>query len=120
MQQMTRFDDQVAVFTGGGRRLGKAYAGIVPDKSFTKMSSDDLSLLLDVHLKGTFFATQSAFKAKDCGYERILFTALGSDLWGNYGQANYAAAKMGDDTEYEVPADASGVCSFITASVATG
>lgn len=71
-------------------------AGILRDKSFLKMSAEDFDVLLDVHLRGAFFVTQPAFNVmKDRGYGRILFTASGAGLWGNFGQANYAAAKMG-------------------------
>ena len=71
-------------------------AGILRDKSFANMSEDELSLILDVHLKGTFFVTQPAFKVmKDNNYGRIVNVASPSGLFGNFGQANYGAAKMG-------------------------
>ena len=71
-------------------------AGILRDKSFANMSEDELSLILDVHLKGTFFVTQPAFKVmKENNYGRIVNVASPSGLFGNFGQANYGAAKMG-------------------------
>lgn len=71
-------------------------AGILRDKSFGKMSPADFDLLLDVHLKGSFLVSKAAFaQMKKQNYGRILFTASGAGLWGNFGQANYAAAKMG-------------------------
>ncbi|MBU2512418.1 SDR family oxidoreductase [bacterium] len=71
-------------------------AGILRDKSIVKMSKDEWDLVLAVHLNGAFFVTQPAFKLmKENAYGRIINTASGAGLYGNFGQANYAAAKMG-------------------------
>jgi NAD(P)-dependent dehydrogenase (short-subunit alcohol dehydrogenase family) len=71
-------------------------AGILRDKSFAKMTWEDLDLVLDVHLRGAFYVSQPAFKVmKDNGYGRFVFTSSNSGIFGNFGQANYAAAKMG-------------------------
>lgn len=71
-------------------------AGILRDKSLVKMSSDEFEMVLDVHLRGAFYLTQSAFRLmKAAGYGRIVNTASGAGLYGNFGQANYACAKMG-------------------------
>ena len=71
-------------------------AGILRDRSLPKLSSADFDALLDVHLRGAFHVTQPAFVAmKAAGYGRVVFTASGAGLFGNFGQANYAAAKMG-------------------------
>ncbi len=71
-------------------------AGILRDKSFAKMSWDDLHAVLDVHLKGAFYVSQPAFKVmKDNGYGRFVFTASNAGVFGNFGQSNYGAAKMG-------------------------
>jgi NAD(P)-dependent dehydrogenase (short-subunit alcohol dehydrogenase family) len=71
-------------------------AGILRDKSFAKMSWEDLDLVLDVHLKGAFYVSQPAFKVmKEKGYGRFVFTSSNSGVFGNFGQANYGAAKMG-------------------------
>jgi NAD(P)-dependent dehydrogenase (short-subunit alcohol dehydrogenase family) len=71
-------------------------AGILRDKSFSNMSFDDVHAVLDVHLKGAFYVTQPAFKAmKGAGYGRLVFTASNAGVFGNFGQANYGAAKMG-------------------------
>jgi len=71
-------------------------AGILRDRSFVKMSPEEIESVLDVHLRGAFFATQPAFRAmKENGYGRILFTASAAGVFGNFGQANYGAAKMG-------------------------
>jgi NAD(P)-dependent dehydrogenase (short-subunit alcohol dehydrogenase family) len=71
-------------------------AGILRDKTFAKLAPEDLEIVLDVHLKGAFFVTQPAFRnMKENGYGRILFTASGAGVFGNFGQTNYGAAKMG-------------------------
>ncbi len=71
-------------------------AGIVRDRSFAKMVPEEVEAVLDVHLRGAFHVTQPAFAAmREQGYGRILFVTSGSGLFGNFGQANYAAAKMG-------------------------
>ena len=71
-------------------------AGILRDKSFTKLEPANLEIVLDVHLKGAFFVSQPAFRAmKDNGYGRFVFTSSGAGIFGNFGQSNYGAAKMG-------------------------
>lgn len=71
-------------------------AGILRDKSFLKLTPEDVQDVLDVHLKGAFFVGQPAFEAmKEQGYGRMVFTASASGLFGNFGQANYGAAKTG-------------------------
>ncbi len=71
-------------------------AGILRDKTFAKLPSEDLEIILDVHLKGAFFVSQPAFRAmKEQGYGRFVFTASAAGIFGNFGQTNYGAAKMG-------------------------
>jgi NAD(P)-dependent dehydrogenase (short-subunit alcohol dehydrogenase family) len=71
-------------------------AGILRDKSFVKLSPEELGVVLDVHLKGAFYVSQPAFRVmKEKGYGRLLFTASGAGIFGNFGQTNYGAAKMG-------------------------
>jgi NAD(P)-dependent dehydrogenase (short-subunit alcohol dehydrogenase family) len=71
-------------------------AGILRDKTFVKMSVEEINLVLDVHLRGAFYVTQPAFQVmKDKGYGRIVFTSSGAGIFGNFGQTNYGAAKMG-------------------------
>lgn len=71
-------------------------AGILRDSSLVKMSAANFDILIDVHLKGAFYVTQPAFKImKENNYGRIVNTASAAGLFGNFGQANYAAAKMG-------------------------
>ena len=70
-------------------------AGILRDKSFVKMEWDDLKAVIDVHLMGAFYVSRPAFKVmKENGYGRFIFTASNA-TFGNFGQTNYAAAKMG-------------------------
>jgi NAD(P)-dependent dehydrogenase (short-subunit alcohol dehydrogenase family) len=71
-------------------------AGILRDKTFAKLAPEDLEIVLDVHLKGAFYVSQPAFRAmKEQNYGRLLFTASGAGIFGNFGQSNYGAAKMG-------------------------
>jgi NAD(P)-dependent dehydrogenase (short-subunit alcohol dehydrogenase family) len=71
-------------------------AGILRDKSFAKMTEEEMTLVLDVHLRGAFYVSQPAFRAmKDRNYGRFVHTASAAGVFGNFGQANYGAAKMG-------------------------
>ena len=71
-------------------------AGILRDKTFAKLEPSDLEAVIDVHLKGAFFVTQPAFRVmKEQNYGRIVFAASGAGIFGNFGQSNYGAAKMG-------------------------
>ena len=71
-------------------------AGILRDKSFVKMTPEEIEAVLTVHLRGAFFVSQPAFREmKGQGYGRLLFTTSAAGLFGNFGQTNYSAAKMG-------------------------
>lgn len=71
-------------------------AGVLRDKSFVKMTPEDFNLVLSVHLKGAYHVSQPAFRhMKENGYGRLIFAASGAGLFGNFGQSNYGAAKMG-------------------------
>ena len=71
-------------------------AGILRDKSFQNMDPDQLEPVLDVHLKGAFFVTRPAWKVmREQAYGRIVNTSSEAGIFGNYGQSNYGAAKMG-------------------------
>jgi len=72
-------------------------AGILRDRTLLNMSQDELDRVLDVHLRGTFFCTQAvARQMKVQGHGgRIVNTTSLSGMLGNFGQANYAAAKAG-------------------------
>ena len=72
-------------------------AGVLRDRTLLNMSQAELDLVLDVHLRGTFFCTQAVarqFKIQGRG-GRIINTTSLSGMLGNYGQSNYAAAKAG-------------------------
>ena len=70
-------------------------AGILRDKSFSKMSLDDFRNVIDVHLMGSVHCTKAVWNhMKDQGYGRIVLTTSSSGLYGNFGQANYGAAKL--------------------------
>ncbi|ESQ92766.1 3-hydroxyacyl-CoA dehydrogenase [Asticcacaulis sp. AC460] len=71
-------------------------AGILRDKSFAKMTLDDFRLVLDVHVMGAVICTKAVWDImREQRYGRIVMTTSSSGLYGNFGQANYAAAKMG-------------------------
>ncbi len=71
-------------------------AGIIRDKSFVKMSLDDFEEVLRVHLLGAVYITKAAFPfMQNANYGRILLTTSAAGLYGNFGQTNYAAAKLG-------------------------
>jgi NAD(P)-dependent dehydrogenase (short-subunit alcohol dehydrogenase family) len=71
-------------------------AGILRDKSFHNLTADLVVPVLDVHLKGAFFVTRPAWPhMREQGYGRVVNTASASGIFGNFGQANYGAAKMG-------------------------
>jgi NAD(P)-dependent dehydrogenase (short-subunit alcohol dehydrogenase family)/acyl dehydratase len=71
-------------------------AGILRDVSFQKMSLDDWKLILNVHLHGSFRVTHAAWPVmRDKGYGRVIFTTSAAGIYGNFGQANYSAAKLG-------------------------
>ncbi len=71
-------------------------AGILRDRSYANMTPEEIRAVLEVHLEGGFNVSQPAFQVmKEKGYGRFVFATSGSGLFGNFGQANYAAAKMG-------------------------
>ncbi len=71
-------------------------AGILRDKSFHNMEPDLMNPVFDVHLKGAFHVTQPAWvRMREQGYGRIISTSSAAGLFGNFGQTNYGAAKMG-------------------------
>ena len=71
-------------------------AGILRDKMFTRMNLDDFEAVVGVHLLGTAYVTRAAFPVmRKQSYGRIVMTTSAAGLFGNLGQANYAAAKLG-------------------------
>jgi NAD(P)-dependent dehydrogenase (short-subunit alcohol dehydrogenase family) len=70
-------------------------AGILRDKSFSKMTLDDFRLVMDVHVMGSVNCTKAVWeRMREQQYGRIIMTSSSSGLYGNFGQANYSAAKM--------------------------
>ncbi len=70
-------------------------AGILRDKSFSKMSIDDFKLVMDVHVMGSVNCSKAVWEImKEQKYGRIVMTTSSSGLYGNFGQSNYGAAKM--------------------------
>ncbi len=69
-------------------------AGILRDKSFAKMEIADFEKVVGVHLMGSAICTKAVWSGmRDRGYGRIVFTSSASGIYGNFGQANYGAAK---------------------------
>jgi NAD(P)-dependent dehydrogenase (short-subunit alcohol dehydrogenase family) len=82
--------------TWGGVHILINNAGILRDKSFAKMGMDDFRAVVDVHLIGSANATHAVWELmRGQAYGRILMTASSTGLYGNFGQANYGAAKLG-------------------------
>jgi 3-hydroxy-3-methylglutaryl CoA synthase/NAD(P)-dependent dehydrogenase (short-subunit alcohol dehydrogenase family)/putative sterol carrier protein len=71
-------------------------AGILRDKSFVKMEPENWKAVQDVHLHGAYNVTRPAMAVmRENGYGRIVMTTSAAGLYGNFGQTNYSAAKMG-------------------------
>ena len=71
-------------------------AGILRDKSFSKMTMEDFTLVTDIHLMGSVKPTKMVWEImKEQNYGRILVTTSSTGLYGNFGQSNYGAAKLG-------------------------
>jgi len=71
-------------------------AGILRDRSFAKMEMDDFRLVVEVHLVGAAICSKAVWSImREQRFGRIVMTTSSSGLYGNFGQANYAAAKMG-------------------------
>ena len=70
-------------------------AGVLRDRSFAKMDLDDFRFVMDVHVMGAVNCTKAVWDPmRDANYGRIVMTTSSSGLYGNFGQANYGAAKM--------------------------
>ncbi|XP_032801144.1 peroxisomal multifunctional enzyme type 2 [Petromyzon marinus] len=71
-------------------------AGILRDRTFPRISDQDWDIIQRVHLRGSFLVTRAAWNhMKNQKYGRIIMTSSSSGIYGNFGQANYSAAKMG-------------------------
>jgi NAD(P)-dependent dehydrogenase (short-subunit alcohol dehydrogenase family) len=87
---------KTAVDTFGRVDIVVNNAGILRDKSFHNMSPDLMNPVFDVHLKGAFHVTQPAWVLmREQGYGRIISTSSAAGIFGNFGQTNYGAAKLG-------------------------
>ncbi len=87
-------DDAVSAF--GTIDILVNHAGILRDKTFKNMTLDDWDIVMNVHLNGTAYVTHAAWPIMYAkAYGRIVFTSSTSGIFGNFGQANYGAAKMG-------------------------
>lgn len=85
-----------AAMKWGSVDLMVANAGILRDKSFGKMEPEDFAKVIAVHLTGTFNCCKAVWDGmRERNYGRIVLTTSSSGLFGNFGQANYAAAKAG-------------------------
>lgn len=71
-------------------------AGILRDRSFAKITTDDFRKVLEVHLMGSVNCTRAVWPhMAEAGYGRILMTTSTSGIYGNFGQSNYGSAKSG-------------------------
>jgi NAD(P)-dependent dehydrogenase (short-subunit alcohol dehydrogenase family) len=98
---VTDFEQVEALVASAKDRWGGVHilinnAGILRDKSFAKMSMDDFRLVVDVHLIGSANCSKAVWDTmREQNYGRILMTSSSTGLFGNFGQANYGAAKLG-------------------------
>lgn len=80
----------------GGVHILINNAGVLRDKTFVKMEPADFEFVVKVHLTGSAFATKACWETfREQAYGRVLMTASSTGLFGNFGQANYGAAKLG-------------------------
>ncbi|HWU24931.1 MAG TPA: SDR family oxidoreductase [Rhizomicrobium sp.] len=87
---------QTALDTFGTIDVVVNNAGILRDSSFHKMSEEDWNIVIRVHLTGAEAVTRAAWPImRDKTYGRVVMTASSSGIYGNFGQANYSAAKLG-------------------------
>ena len=98
---VTEYDHMVELVTKTKEKWGGVHvlinnAGVLRDKSFAKMEPADFKFVVDVHLIGSANVTKAVWETmREQNYGRILMTASSTGLYGNFGQANYGAAKLG-------------------------
>jgi NAD(P)-dependent dehydrogenase (short-subunit alcohol dehydrogenase family) len=98
---VTDFAQVEAMVAAARQRWGRVdilinNAGILRDKSFAKMTMDDFRTVVDVHLIGSANCAKAVWETmREQAYGRILMTSSSTGLYGNFGQANYGAAKLG-------------------------
>src|SRR5690349_13158783 len=96
---ITRLDQVEAMVAEAKSKWGRVdilinNAGILRDKTFAKMSMEDFKKVVDVHLFGTANCTKAVWETmREQNYGRIMLTSSASGIYGNFGQANYGAAK---------------------------
>jgi NAD(P)-dependent dehydrogenase (short-subunit alcohol dehydrogenase family) len=98
---VTEFEQMEAMVAQAKEKWGGVHilinnAGVLRDKTFAKMEPADFEFVVKVHLTGSAFATKAVWETmREQAYGRILMTASSTGLFGNFGQANYGAAKLG-------------------------
>jgi NAD(P)-dependent dehydrogenase (short-subunit alcohol dehydrogenase family) len=98
---VTEYDQMVEMVAKAKEKFGTVHilinnAGVLRDKSFVKMEPADFKFVVDVHLNGSANCTKAVWDMmREQNYGRILMTASSTGLYGNFGQANYGAAKLG-------------------------
>lgn len=98
---VTEYEQMVAMVAAAKERWGRVdilinNAGVLRDKSFAKMEPADFKFVVDVHLNGSANCAKAVWETmREQNYGRILMTASSTGLFGNFGQANYGAAKLG-------------------------
>jgi NAD(P)-dependent dehydrogenase (short-subunit alcohol dehydrogenase family) len=98
---VTEYEQMVEMVAKAKERFGGVHvlinnAGVLRDKTFVKMEPADFKFVVDVHLNGSANCTKAVWDTmRDQAYGRILMTASSTGLYGNFGQANYGAAKLG-------------------------
>ena len=97
---VAKFDDVQDMVSQAMAKWGRVdilinNAGILRDKSFSKMDLADFQLVMDVHLMGSVNCTKAVWEImREQNYGRIVMTTSASGMYGNFGQTNYGAAKM--------------------------
>jgi NAD(P)-dependent dehydrogenase (short-subunit alcohol dehydrogenase family) len=98
---VTDYQQMQAMVAAARERWGGVHvlinnAGVLRDRTFAKMEPADFEFVVRVHLIGSAFATKACWDAfREQNYGRVLMTASSTGLFGNFGQANYGAAKLG-------------------------
>ena len=98
---VTEYDQMEEMVARAKEKFGGVHilinnAGVLRDKTFAKMEPQDFDFVVKVHLVGSAYATKACWDTfRDQAYGRVLMTASSTGLFGNFGQANYGAAKLG-------------------------